>query len=145
MSYKVAYIDSGVLINAFRGVNEVSIKATQVLDDSTRCFATSIFVQLETLPKATYNRQIAEVEFYETFFEAVTVWAKNLNAIIKIAEHLAKVYGLAAMDALHVAAAISINADEFVTTEKVTKPMHRVTEIQVTSIASSWNILIILL
>ncbi len=135
MSPRVAYLDSGVLINAFRGVSEISLKATQVLDDSTRTFATSLFVQLETQPKATYNKQLAEVEFYETFFDAVTIWATNLNTIVKIADGIAKVYGLAAMDALHIAAAISINADEFVTTEKTNKPMHRVTEISVVSIA----------
>ena len=137
MSCKVAYIDSGVLINAFRGVSEVSIKATEILDDSTRSFASSVFVQLETLPKSYYNKQLLEVEFYQTFFDAVSVWATDLNQIIKIADGIAKNYGLAAMDALHIAAAISINADEFVTTEKVTKPMHQVTEIVVTSIASS--------
>ncbi len=68
MSNKVTYLDSGVLINAFRGVNEVSLKATEILDDSTRLFATSVFVQLETLPKAVYNRQPVEVEFYTAFF-----------------------------------------------------------------------------
>lgn len=35
VSSKVTYLDSGVLINAFRGVNEVSLKATEILDDST--------------------------------------------------------------------------------------------------------------
>ena len=134
---KVAYIDSGVLINAFRGIDEVSIKATQVIDDSTRNFASSVFVQLETLPKSYYNKQLLEVEFYQTFFDAVSVWATDLKEIIKIADDIAKNYGLAAMDALHIAAAISINADEFITTEKVTKPKHRVTEIIVSSIASS--------
>jgi predicted nucleic acid-binding protein len=135
MSVKITYLDSGVLINAFRGVSEISLKATQVLDDSTRTFATSLFVQLETQPKASYNKQFAEVEFYETFFDAVTIWATDLNTIVKIAGRIAKVYGLAAMDALHIAAAISINADEFVTTEKTNKPMHQVTEISVVSIA----------
>ncbi|NJO63943.1 MAG: hypothetical protein HC836_38905 [Richelia sp. RM2_1_2] len=67
MSCKVAYIDSGVLINAFRGVDEVSIKATQVLDDSTRNFASSVFVQLETLPKSHYNKQLLVV--YHINFE----------------------------------------------------------------------------
>ncbi|MDE5119367.1 MAG: hypothetical protein O4965_04050 [Trichodesmium sp. St19_bin1] len=38
------------------------------------------------------------------------------------------------MDALHVAAAISVNADELITTEKSSKPMHRVTQIKVISI-----------
>lgn len=65
VSNKVTYLDSGVLINAFRGVNEVSLKATEILDNSTRLFATSVFVQLETLPKAVYNNQLAEVKFYK--------------------------------------------------------------------------------
>jgi len=43
-------------------VNEVSIKATEVLDDSTRSFASSVFVQLESLPKSYYNKQLLEVE-----------------------------------------------------------------------------------
>jgi predicted nucleic acid-binding protein len=43
-------------------------------------------------------------------------------------------YGLAAMDALHIAAALSIGAEEFLTTEKPTKPMFQVSGIQVISI-----------
>lgn len=43
-------------------------------------------------------------------------------------------YGLAALDALHVAAALSVGAEELVTTERKTKPMYRVTGIQITSI-----------
>lgn len=50
---------------------------------------------------------------------------------------IANKYGLNALDALQVASAISINADEFITTETTTKPLHRVTEIQVISIANS--------
>jgi hypothetical protein len=38
------------------------------------------------------------------------------------------------MDALHIAAAIEAKADELVTTEKSTKPMHRVTEVKVVSL-----------
>ncbi len=43
-------------------------------------------------------------------------------------------YGLAAMDALHIAAAISVGAEEFITTEKPTKPMYRVTGLKVVSL-----------
>jgi predicted nucleic acid-binding protein len=42
--------------------------------------------------------------------------------------------GLAAMDALHVAAALSVGAEEFVTREKKTKPMFRVSSLKVVSI-----------
>ncbi len=52
------------------------------------------------------------------------------------ANNIACKYGLAAMDALHIAAALSVDAEEFVTTEKPTKPMFRVTSIQVISIFS---------
>ncbi|MBN3962511.1 hypothetical protein [Nostoc sp. NMS8] len=50
------------------------------------------------------------------------------------ASEIACTYGLAAMDALHVAAALQIKADQMITTEKPTKPMHRVTKIQIISI-----------
>ena len=63
VSNKVTYLDSGVLINAFRGVNEVSLKATEILDDSTRLFATSVFVQLETLPKADITISLRRLSF----------------------------------------------------------------------------------
>ncbi|CCI09169.1 MAG: hypothetical protein DWQ51_10615 [Microcystis wesenbergii TW10] len=51
-----------------------------------------------------------------------------------VSREIAGTYGLAAMDALHVAAALQIQADELITTEKPTKPMHRVREIQIVSI-----------
>jgi predicted nucleic acid-binding protein len=135
VSLKKTYIDSGVLINAFRGTTEVSLKATQILDDPTREFASSPFVKLEALPKAIYNKQQEEAEFYEVFFAAITHWASDLEQIFKTADHIARTYGLAGMDALHVASALSIGVDELVTTERTTKPMHRVTEVQVISIA----------
>ncbi|TRU81004.1 MAG: hypothetical protein EWV76_22055 [Microcystis novacekii Mn_MB_F_20050700_S1] len=50
-----------------------------------------------------------------------------------VSHEIAGTYGLAAMDALHVAAALQIQADELITTEKPTKPMHRVREIQIVS------------
>ncbi|MEH1925248.1 nuclease [Nostoc sp.] len=90
--------------------------------------------QLEVLPKATFNKQQDEAEFYETFFSAVIHWPTDLEQILQNADQIACTYGLAAMDALHVAAAVQIKADQLITTEKPTKPMHRVTEIQIISI-----------
>lgn len=137
MSGKLTYLDSGVLvlISAFWGEPSISIRAAQILDDDTRQFATSGFVQLETLPKALYNKQLEEAEFYEAFFSSVTVWATDLENILKNGDRIARTYGLAAMDAMHIAAALSVYAEEFITTEKLTKPMHRVTELVVISIA----------
>uniref|UniRef100_B8HKS3 Uncharacterized protein n=1 Tax=Cyanothece sp. (strain PCC 7425 / ATCC 29141) TaxID=395961 RepID=B8HKS3_CYAP4 len=136
MSLRIVYLDSGILINAFRGTGLVGVHALEVLDNTDCQFATSQFVKLETLPKATYYKQQAELEFYESFFNSVGVWATNLEQMIQIGNRIACTYGLAAMDELHIAAALSVKAEEFVTTEKTSKPMHRVTEIQITSIAS---------
>jgi predicted nucleic acid-binding protein len=135
VSRNIAYIDSGILINAFRGIDLVGFAALQILNDPIREFASSEFVQLETLPKAIYNQQAEEAEFYETFFDSVRIWATQLEPIIQTAIDIARTYGLAGMDAIHIAAALSVQAEEFVTTEKTTKPIHRVKEIRITSIA----------
>lgn len=135
MSFTKTYIDSGVLIAAFRGITTVAVKATEVLDDPQREYATSLFVKLEVLPKAIYNQQLAEVDFYETFFAGCSIWATELEKIIEFAQQLASDFGLWAIDALHVAAAISVGADELITTEKPSKHKHRITEIRVISIS----------
>lgn len=126
MSRRKTYLDSGVLITAFQGTQSVSIRANQILNDENREFASSRFVQLEVLPKAIFNKQQDETEFYETFFNAVIYWATDLEQIIQNAQQIASTYGLAAMDAIHVAAALQIQADQLITTEKLTKPIHRV-------------------
>lgn len=131
---KRTFIDAGVLVAAARGVGDISEKALAILQDSEREFASSIFIKLEVLPKAVYNRQTDEAEFYETFFNAVTYWANDVERIIEEAYKIAGNYGLASMDSLHVAAALLVGAEELITTEKPTKPMYRVTGIQVISI-----------
>lgn len=131
---KITFIDSGVLVTAARGVGEDSDKALEILADSSREFASSEFIKMEVIPKAIYNRKTAEAEFYELFFSAVTYWANDIEKVIQDAYNIACQYGLAAMDALHVAAALSVGAEEFVTTEKKTKPMFRVSSIKVISI-----------
>lgn len=130
----ITFIDSGVLVTAARGVEENSDKAIAILGSDGREFASSKFVKLEVLPKAVYHRQNNEVEFYEEFFNAVTYWANDFSVVVTTGSGLACKYGLAAMDALHIAAALSIGATEFITTEKQTKPMYRVTEIKVISL-----------
>jgi predicted nucleic acid-binding protein len=131
---KVSFIDSGVLVTAARSVGELSEKALAILEDPEREFASSEFIKLEVIPKAVYNRQTKEAEFYETFFNSVTCWAPDLNKIFQDAYQIGGQYGLAAMDALHLAAALSLGAEEFITTEKPTKPMFRVSGINVISI-----------
>ncbi len=95
MSRKKTYLDSGVLITAFQGIQPISIRANQILNDENREFASSRFVQLEVLPKAIFNKQQDETEFYETFFSAVIHWATDLEQIIQKAHQIACTHGLA--------------------------------------------------
>jgi predicted nucleic acid-binding protein len=131
----LTFVDSGMLIAAARRRTPVAGRALTVLDDPARTFASSVFVQLEVLPKATYFRQTAEVRFYQSFFnDRVSVWAEPLDDVVRQALTVAATFGLSAMDALHVAAALVVGAVEFVTTEGPDKPIHRATGLGVTAI-----------
>ena len=105
-----------------------------ILDDPDRTLASSEFVRLEVLPKAIFNRKSNEAEFYSSFFQAVSHWPDNTDAVVRYACELAVRFGLAALDALHVAAALSVSAEELITTEKRGKPLHRTMGIHVRSI-----------
>lgn len=131
---KLTYVDSGVLIASARGINLVAMRAMNILDDPDRTFASSIFLRLEVLPKPICYKKQPEVEFYEAFFNSVTYWADSIESIAKNAYQDACMWGLAALDALHVAAAVSVGAEELITTEKPDKPICKVKSIKVVSI-----------
>jgi predicted nucleic acid-binding protein len=130
----ITYVDAGVLIAAARGTNPIAMRALDILDEPSREFASSVFLKLEILPKAIFHKKRYEVEFYEIFFNSVSHWAGSIDSIIKDAYQEACISGLSALDSLHIAAAISTGATEFVTTEKPDKPIFRVKAIKVTSI-----------
>jgi predicted nucleic acid-binding protein len=131
---KRTYVDAGVLIAVARGQASIAVRAFEILDDPDREFAASVFLKLEVLPKAIYHNNSSEVEFYEEFFSAVTSWAADLNTVADHAYREACDSGLAALDALHVAAAVSVGAEELVTSEKPDKPLFRIQSIKVVSI-----------
>ncbi|MCK6484699.1 MAG: PIN domain-containing protein [Phycisphaerae bacterium] len=120
------FIDAGVLIAAARGNNELFEAAMAILDDPQREFTTSVFVSLEVLPKAKYYGNGDEVEFYELFFAATVEMVHASERLVVDAHAQAVAAGLAAMDALHVAAACLAESVELVTTERPEKPMFRV-------------------
>jgi predicted nucleic acid-binding protein len=128
------FLDAGVLIAGGRLMDPRGVAAQRLLDDSDRVFVSSPFVRLEVLPKATYYRRRHEVAFYEAYFARVAAWAEPLERIVALAEREANQHGLGAMDALHVAAAVLLAADELVTTERPTSPLHRTTSVKVVSI-----------
>lgn len=128
------YVDSGVLIWAARGHPPNAQRAFEILDDPGRSFASSTFVKLEVIPEATYPAQWDEVAFYEEFFKRTEAWVDASDNLAQAALSQALQHGLSAMDALHVASALAAQADELVTAERVTKPIHRVSEIRVIAI-----------
>jgi len=65
---------------------------------------------------------------------SVEEWADAAPEPVAQAEQVARYHGLNALDALHVAAAIALGADGLVTTERPTKPLHRVTGVAVVGV-----------
>jgi predicted nucleic acid-binding protein len=104
------------------------------MEDPQREFYTSQLVKLELLPKPAFFKQAAEVEFYETHFRAAKGEEPLSRELGEKADELVRRFGIAAVDALHLAAAMRQGANEFITAEKPGKPMFRVSGITVRSI-----------
>ena len=130
----LVYIDAGVLIAAARGADDEARRAFEVLGDPELTFASSVYVQLEVLPKPAYFKLTAESEFYRAFFDQVSAWTPATETLSEQALTEATRAGLSAMDALHVAAASAVGAVELVTTEGREKPIHRSTAVKTRSI-----------
>jgi predicted nucleic acid-binding protein len=124
------FLDSGVLISAFDGPSHLRDLALQTLEDPGRLFLTSPFVILEVMPKAIFNKRAAEARFYEGFF-ARAMFATDLKAMLTLGEKEAASSGVGAMDSLHIAAAHLLKADEFITTERPNKSIHRTSLVKV--------------
>ena len=94
---KLTFLDSGVLIAAARGADEVARLAMTVLDDPDRTFASSALVRLEVLPKALRHHRESEARFYETFFQSVSAWASIGDPLAEEAFLQARNFDLHAM------------------------------------------------
>ena len=126
------FLDSGVLLTAWKGKER--LLAIEIMEDNRREFYSSEMVRLELLPKAVYHKQTAEVEFYQLHFSSVRAEEPLTSELGREAFALAKQYGLAAIDSLHIAAAVRQNVDEFITSEIAGKPLFRVKEVKVRSL-----------
>lgn len=124
------FLDSGVLIAAFKGASQLREPALRVLEDPDRLFLSSPFVRLEVLPKAIHNKQTGETHFYESYF-ARAVIARDLKAILTLGQTEAATSGVGSMDSLHIAAAHLLKADAFITTGRPNKSIHRSSLVQV--------------
>jgi len=76
-------------------------------------------------PQAGVFQAGGGIEFYETHFQTVKGEEPLSRELGEKAGELARQFGIAAVDALHLAAAIRQGATEFITAEKPGKPMFR--------------------
>ena len=129
----LTYIDSCVLICAVRGEKVISDAALSFLCDPLREYVTSDYVKIELLPKATFHRNEDEKQFYEEFFRD---WKKvpTSEDLLAFAIDEGCRTGMSGLDALHVACAVTAGAQELITAEKTTKPIHRANGVKVTTI-----------
>jgi len=124
---KKTYIDANLILKPFSEDKEKADRALSILSDPQRQLIVGDYVELETLPKMIYHKQMEQIQFTEDIFKKALYIHSN-EAIVKRAHDLAKTYGLAGMDALHAASAIVGGADELLTFEKPTKPFFRIPE-----------------
>jgi len=124
MSKQVTVVDSSVLISTAIGPDPARrMRAITLIGDQRREFAATRFLKLEVLPIPTRYQKRKELTLYERFFNSVITWLDE-EPLIQPALDLACQYGLGGMDALHLAAAISLNA-EFVSAERPGKPFYQ--------------------
>lgn len=134
MSGRLTYLDSGILIAAFRGVGDIANRALTILDDPEREFIISDFLRLETISKPTFNKILPEIAFMSAFFECASANIDASPLLTEQALQIACKYDLHPFDALHISVAITAKVDEFITLEKSTKPMFRVNELRMVSL-----------
>lgn len=70
------------------------------------------------------------------FFRKFLIGQLNINKIIATAYEQSSKFGVGAMDALHIGAALSVAATEFITNEKPARSIHRTPSIKMISIHS---------
>ncbi|MHB8302148.1 MAG: type II toxin-antitoxin system VapC family toxin [Acidobacteriaceae bacterium] len=134
MPATLTYIDSGVLIFAAQGTTDAAALALPFLADPNREYVTSDYVRLEILPKAIFYKRTAEVEFYNIFFKTNARSIPTSKALLDYALEEACKTGIQGFDAVHIACAVFAGAEEFITSEKTGKPIHRTTLVKVVSI-----------
>jgi hypothetical protein len=104
----------------------MGVEALALFNEADRLFVPSDFVRLEVLPRAIYYKRQAEVAFYERCFARAVHIVQYSEPLMKQAYAEACTTGLAALDASHIVAAHAGGATDFITTERSTSPLFRV-------------------
>jgi predicted nucleic acid-binding protein len=137
-----SHIDASLLLAAFKSKNGMHEKAMEVIKDPDRQLIVSDAVWLEVMPKPLYHKQDYETNFYREIFNAAEYLKWDILSL-QYAATLAMKFGIAAMDAIHIAFALDAKASELITAEKPDKPMFRAKRegSKVTSIRQESNVI----
>jgi len=111
-------------------------KLLECLEDPDREFVGATLLKLELLPQPTFHRRTRELAFLEAYFSRVVAWEPATEELLADALRDASQVRLSAMDAIHVAAARRLKADELVTGEKPGQPLHQVKGLRVRFLAA---------
>ena len=119
------YVDSSVLIAVRSGKDpQLARKALEILNNPENQIVLSDAVRLEVMPKPIYEGRYEEREAYEEVFSNAELLRWEIH-VLDEAYELACKYGIAAMDAIHLAFAVKAGVDIFITGEKSNKPLFR--------------------
>jgi predicted nucleic acid-binding protein len=120
------FLDAGVVM-AFAKTEHPDFKrAYALVNDPRRVFASSVYIELETITKARYEKHQRQIAAYEDYFRGlVKYFPKTPTKVLALAFQVCSQYGLNGMDALHIAAALLTECDEFLTTEEPKKSIYR--------------------
>src|SRR5438132_205028 len=115
------FVDTNVLIAAFRGLPEIRKAALAILSEPDFEFWYSPLIQLEATLQPSHNNRKFEMEFYREYFSTASCFG-DITRIFEIGSREALKHGIPVLDALHVAAANLSRCKFLFTTEAPTKP-----------------------
>lgn len=111
---------------AFHATYPLHRKAIELLRDDTRELLATSLVELELTQPQFDPRRKDEADFYLDYLRnIVTESADVTESLIAMGIDTVRSTQASAMDAMHLACAIHMGADEFVTSEATGKPLFR--------------------
>ena len=120
------YVDSNVILSAWNGELPLHEESLAILADQDRDFLSTSLVELETVAHATFGHRQKEVEFLRMYFDVIVTDTTTVGEdLVSEANEIACATDAGGIDAMHIAAAKRLKADQLITREKPTKPMHR--------------------
>jgi predicted nucleic acid-binding protein len=132
MPVRRTFLDTGVLLAAWDANKAFHEHAKSILEDANRDFIATSLLSLELIPHAEFGKRDREVAFMRDYLDVYVSETLEVNEQLVIeGMEVACRIDAGGIDAMHLAAAIRLNADEFITTEKESKPMYNENRLRV--------------